>query len=456
MATHTTLAPLMTALSRARLAAQQVTLADLDPNEGGSGLGDVTVAAVSSNGWGDFSANTAGGSYSFASVPSGWAGTLTPSKAGYAFTPASRTFPAVTADQAGQDFTAQVIQYTISGRVINTASGLGINGIEIKDGTSTVAITGACASGQSGCFSLLKDYHWTGTLYPDGPAYIFSPDEIVYAVPLAADETGQDFQATIKTFTVSGTVLDALSASVPGVTVNGQALVADAFSFTVSYGDNITLTPHAIGYSFTPAPVTFSGVTENKAQDFTATVRTETYTLSGVVNFSSVPMLNALVQLSTGEATLTNAAGAYSFIVPYSWIGAMTASKTGYVITAAAPALVTPVVADQVQDFNASPALIHISGRLKSFASTAGAVVTASGYYINAQEVLQAYNVSMVTAANGYFQLSLPYSWRGTVRPVRRGWAFRPSVRSYTALTADVTGMDHEVLRAYPLRVRRR
>jgi hypothetical protein len=43
------------------------------------------------------------GRYSL-SVPYGWSGTVTPSKSGLTFTPASRTYSGVTADQGGQDY----------------------------------------------------------------------------------------------------------------------------------------------------------------------------------------------------------------------------------------------------------------------------------------------------------------------------------------------------------------
>jgi hypothetical protein len=40
------------------------------------------------------------------SLPSGWSGTVTPAKSGYAFSPASREYTNITSDQTGQDYTA--------------------------------------------------------------------------------------------------------------------------------------------------------------------------------------------------------------------------------------------------------------------------------------------------------------------------------------------------------------
>ena len=54
------------------------------------------------------------GAYTF-QVPTGWSGTVTPSKAGYTFDPASMTYTNVLADQTGQNFSATGVIITISG-----------------------------------------------------------------------------------------------------------------------------------------------------------------------------------------------------------------------------------------------------------------------------------------------------------------------------------------------------
>ena len=52
--------------------------------------------------------------YSF-QVPTGWSGTVTPSKAGYTFSPASMTYTNVLADQTGQNYSTNGVMVTISG-----------------------------------------------------------------------------------------------------------------------------------------------------------------------------------------------------------------------------------------------------------------------------------------------------------------------------------------------------
>src|SRR5262249_51906920 len=68
----------------------------------GSPLAGVAFAAT--NGGNCTSSNTLG-QYS-CTVPQGWSGSVTPSLTGYTFTPASRSYSNVTANQTAQDYSA--------------------------------------------------------------------------------------------------------------------------------------------------------------------------------------------------------------------------------------------------------------------------------------------------------------------------------------------------------------
>jgi uncharacterized repeat protein (TIGR02543 family) len=54
-------------------------------------------------------------------VSNGWSGTVAPSKAGYAFSPSSRTYTSVTSDQEDQDYTATVADTNILSQLTNFA-----------------------------------------------------------------------------------------------------------------------------------------------------------------------------------------------------------------------------------------------------------------------------------------------------------------------------------------------
>ena len=70
-----------------------------------AGVAGVTLSYA--DGGAKTATSAADGSYSFA-VPLGWSGTVTPSKAGYSFTPTGKTYTAsqTTADLLGQDYVA--------------------------------------------------------------------------------------------------------------------------------------------------------------------------------------------------------------------------------------------------------------------------------------------------------------------------------------------------------------
>lgn len=72
---------------------------------GGQGLSGVLLAFT--NGGGTATTDSSG-AYS-REVPTGWTGTVTPSKQGYAFSPAFRSYSSVTSGQQGQDFTSSTL-----------------------------------------------------------------------------------------------------------------------------------------------------------------------------------------------------------------------------------------------------------------------------------------------------------------------------------------------------------
>ncbi len=109
------------------------------------------------------------GSYSF-TVSYNWSGTVTPSLAGYTFTPANIGYANVLADQPNQDYAADPILYTISGNA-------GIAGAVMSwtDGTAkTLTADG------SGAYSFTVSYNWSGSVTPVLAGYAFTPANIVY------------------------------------------------------------------------------------------------------------------------------------------------------------------------------------------------------------------------------------------------------------------------------------
>ena len=153
-------------------------------NAGGDGVTlsyiDGTPKTVISDGSGNYSLT----------VTYRWSGTVTPSKAGYTFTPASLTYTNVLADQTGQNYVALPITFTISGNA-------GVEGATLSytDGTPNTVI-----SDSSGNYSLTVTYNWSGAVTPSKAGYAFSPENRTYT-NVVENQTAQNYTAVVVTFT---------------------------------------------------------------------------------------------------------------------------------------------------------------------------------------------------------------------------------------------------------------
>jgi uncharacterized protein YcfL len=248
------------------------------------------------------------GAYSL-KVSYNWSGTITPSKAGYAFTPASASFTNLTATQTIQNFLATAI-YVISG---NT----GMPGVTLSyvNGTPQTVVSDA-----SGNYSLVIPAGWSGTVTPSKTGYVFSPASRTYS-NLSANQTAQNYTPAVATYTISG------NAGVAGVAlkyINGtpRAVLTDGsgnYSITVPFGWSGTVTPSKTGYMFSPVSQTYSNVAANQAaQNYTAI---PIYSISGNTGAAGVTLSYTDV---TSKTVTSLADGSYSFTVPGGWSGTVT------------------------------------------------------------------------------------------------------------------------------------
>jgi hypothetical protein len=137
---------------------------------------DGTVKTVTADGNGNYSII----------VPSGWSGTVTPSKVGYSFSPINRVYTNVVTDQTAQNYIATAIAYIISGNV-------GIGGVTLS---YTDGIPKTVMSDGSGNYSLSVSYGWSGTVTPYRVGYSFSPANKTY-VNVTSHQTAQNYLATL-------------------------------------------------------------------------------------------------------------------------------------------------------------------------------------------------------------------------------------------------------------------
>jgi hypothetical protein len=179
---------------------------------------------------------------------------------GYVFTPASKTYANIVANQTAQNYTATLVTYTISGNA-------GVTGATLSYTDGAVKTTTADGSGN---YSFTVSYNWSGTVTPSKTGYTFTPDSRSY-VNVLGDQTTQDYTATLIMYTISG------NAGVAGTTLSytdglAKTVTVDShgnYSFTVSYNWSGTVTPSKPGHGFLPATRMYANVTADQfAQDY--------------------------------------------------------------------------------------------------------------------------------------------------------------------------------------------
>jgi len=200
---------------------------------------------------------TSNGSYS-ATVDYSWTGTVTPTKDGYTFSPASKTYTSVTSNQTAQNYTPTLINYTINGYA-GTLDGVTMNGLPGNPVTSG-----------GGAYSATVTCVWAGTVTPAKTGYTFNPSYRMYSN--VTSNLTEDYTPIINSYTISGNVggiSDVTMSGLPGDPVFSSS--GGAYSGTVAYGWSGTVTPTKALYNFTPTNTTYSNVTANQTQDYTVT-----------------------------------------------------------------------------------------------------------------------------------------------------------------------------------------
>ena len=244
----------------------------------GHEIGGVTITF--SNGEGTITTDSAG--YYIQKVKEGWSGTATPSKVGYNFDPASRSYSKVKRDQKGQDYTGTLQKRTISGYV-RTLSGDGFSGVTVtfdNDG-------GTAETNSSGYYSQDLDNGWSGTVTPTESNYTFEPPSRNYS-NVTSNISNQNYtgSATVRPkVTISGYVRTSSGSGIEDVVLtfsNGGGTAetnsSGYYSQSLDNGWSGTVTPAKGGYSFIPVVRNYSNLTtDQKNQDYTESVENERY-----------------------------------------------------------------------------------------------------------------------------------------------------------------------------------
>jgi carboxypeptidase family protein len=251
------------------------------------------------------------GSYTFTGLAS--AGyTVTPSHAGYTFSPVSQSATVNGANVTGINFTAtgQVgPTYSISGTISPTAGGSG------STLTLSGAVTTTTTADGAGNYTFSGLANGTYAVTPGHTGYTFSPTS--QSAPVnGANVTGINFTAQVApTFSISGTISPTAGGSGATVILSGAAAAttptnsAGNYTFTGLTNGAYTVTPNNAGYTFGPAS---QSVTVNAANltgvNFTAAVQqAHSVALSWTASTSTVSGYNVYRTTISGTPyTLVN------------------------------------------------------------------------------------------------------------------------------------------------------
>jgi len=278
----------------------------ITPVAGGSGASIAVTGPVN-----PVTAADGSGNYVVPGLPAG-SYTITPSKSGYTYTPASQSVTLTTSNATGVNFTAMPV--VISGSISPAASGSG----------ATVTLTGGpggtVAANGSGAFTFSGIPDGTYTVTPAKSGFLFTPTSQSVTVTGGVSVTGVTFTASpVPTWTIAGTVSG--GGSGVSVTLSGSSTAtttADpstgAYSFAGLANGSYTVTPTKSGFTMTPSnrAVTVSGANVSGV-DFTA-APVPTFSLSGTI--TPVPLGAGATVALTGASTAsttTDSNGNYTF-----------------------------------------------------------------------------------------------------------------------------------------------
>ena len=419
----------------------QISLAGMVSTFDGLTTAPLGGVSLSITGSGTVTSAVLNGAYS-AQVTSGWAGTITPALAGFAFTPASRTLAAQTASRSDLGFTARPVQ-TISGTVFG--NGAPLAGV-------TVTLSGGAGSGvtdASGVYTVQVDTGWSGRAVPSKANTSFAPAYLDYT-NVTGNLVAQNYDATA-VLTISGNITTTGSSPASGVTlsfngVSGAVLasgtvttdVAGNYSITVPSPWNGLVTPAQTGSTFTPASITYNAVsTDQLAQNY---VSSGSILITGTIVDSLAAALSGVtLTASSGHTTTTNASGVYSFYLPAPFTGTVTPSKSGYVFTPTSTAYTAQAADLAAQNYTAG-AVITVSGRVTLNAvGLAGATATLST------------GETALTDINGNYTLTVPRPYSGNISVAKAGYFITPASLSILSASTNQTGLNFTAVTAIPV-----
>ncbi len=319
---------------------------------------------------------------------------------------------------------------TISGKV--TYDGAGLQNVKmILSGSSSDTVY----TDVNGDYSFSVATGGTYTVTPIKSGYSFTPISKVFA--LIASNQVQNFTATLNNVTISGAIttsdgtpLEGVKVKITGTSTDSTTTDANGnYSIAVGYGGTYTVTPTKEGYTFTPAFMLISEVTEDQTVNFTG--KLNNVSISGIIKLEdNTPLENVKVELTgTNTATTyTDATGSYSFTVAYGGSYTVTPTKEGYTF-APTFALFNNLKENTTADFIATPNNLKISGTIKDSLGNpmSGVYVVITGNIID----------TVTTGDDGKYSFTVAPGGSYIVKPYKNLYVFTPEQATFNAITTN-------------------
>jgi len=284
---------------------------------------------------------------------------------------------------------------------------------------------GPINSDSSGYYSIQVPFGWTGNVTPNKEGYTFEPSNLRFD-PVKANRDAQDFIATIRTFTISGSC-----GLQPGVVLNGfpdgPVLVSGQgrYSVEVPYGWSGSVTPVLEGFEFRPPSKPYQPVKRNMSTE-NYTVEKLMFSISGTLSVPGGPVAGVIMKGLPGDP-ITGPDGRYSVRVDYKWSGTVTPTKDGYIFDPPMKSYQDLDMDRMAEDFYGSVITYTISGN-----------VGIPGVKLNGLPG------NVISDASGQYIATVSYGLSGKITPARDGYEFSPPHIAFQRVTEDLIFQNFE------------
>lgn len=240
-----------------------------------------------------------------------------------------------------------------------------------------------------------------------------------------------------------------ITATPTGISTYSGETYTDAngiFNIELPVGWTGILTPSKDNYTFWPSIQAVSIISTSTLPLGTWSCHPFLLIHGTVLDQDGNPFTPCDLYATTGESSFTSGSGEYYLLVEpeaqdfgawYKWTGTVTPSRIGFTFDPVNRTY-TDITADQMnQDYTANFVPVHIYGHVESDAG--------GGMYVGIADVaIQASTgESTNTVADGFYGLTVPWGWSGTITPSKSGWNFSPVSRTYSNVVSDQTVQNY-------------